>query len=389
MKILMISPQFFPIVGGYERACERLSVALAARGHVVTVWAERRDKSWPKSEVILGVEVRRLWCYYRRYWHMISSLLSFASFILCHGRSFEIWHVHQYGMHSTLAVLMGKVMRRPVVLKLTSTSYMGINNTLAKGRLPRIVASLHRRLDAVVALTRETAAEAEAFGIPPARIHVLGNGLDTRVFRPVNDTERLLLSHELGLANTKIVLFVGRLSLEKNISGLLRAWALAQTGIEGGWTLVIVGDGPLRKALADEARALALESSVRFVGHQVNIPDWFSSASIYTLTSDREGLSNTMLEAMACGLPMVVTRVSGTSELVEETGSGRVVPVGDINALASALKELVASKLLRNEMGARSRAVIEERFDIDRVAAMHESMYASLLYRSDTNNHII
>jgi glycosyltransferase involved in cell wall biosynthesis len=178
------------------------------------------------------------------------------------------------------------------------------------------------------------------------------------------------------------VLFVGRLSREKNISGLLRAWATALPGLGGGWKLVIVGDGPMSKALVDEAQALAVESTVHFSGLQNNIPEWLASASIYVSSSLCEGLSNSLLEAMACGLPVVVTRVSGALELVDETDSGFVVPVGDSGALASALNKLAGSKQLRQEMGARGRCVIEKRYAIDRVTALHEGLYARLLQRS-------
>jgi glycosyltransferase involved in cell wall biosynthesis len=388
MRILMISPQFKPLVGGYERACERLAVALAARGHEVTVCAERRDKAWPQQDTLDGVRVWRWWCVYRPGWHVVTSLLGLAVFLLRHGRGFQVWHVHQYGMHAALALVLGKLLRRPVVLKLTSSSYMGLAQTLASGRCRRLLAALHRRLDAIVALTRETAAEAEAFGIPSARIHVLGNGVDTRAFRPVTETERRRLRQALGLADTSVVIFVGRLSDEKNVSALLRAWAEARPKMAGAWTLVVVGDGPLRQELEAEAQSLTLGVSVRFVGQQANVAEWLAAASIYVLSSDREGLSNTLLEAMAIGLPLAVTRVSGAPELVEETGSGRVVPVGDTGALAAALRELAGSEPLRQEMGSRGRQVIEERYAVDHVAALHEELYDQLGRMSGANRSL-
>ena len=129
IRVLMISPQFRPLVGGYERAAERLSAALAAAGLRVVVIAERRDRAWPAVECIDGYEVRRLSCSYRRHLHTITSLLSFAGFLLRHGREFDVWHVHQYGFHAALAVALGKVLRRPVVLKLTSSGAMGIEKS--------------------------------------------------------------------------------------------------------------------------------------------------------------------------------------------------------------------------------------------------------------------
>src|SRR6266571_4708787 len=130
LAVLMISPQFRPLVGGYERAAERLSGALAEAGISVVVITERRDHAWPAVECIDGYKVRRLWCVYRRHLHTISSLLAFARFLLRHGREFDVWHVHQYGFHAALAMALGKVLRRPVVFKLTSSAAMGIERTM-------------------------------------------------------------------------------------------------------------------------------------------------------------------------------------------------------------------------------------------------------------------
>jgi hypothetical protein len=100
----MIAPQFRPLIGGYERAAERLCAALAERGFQVTVIAERRVRSWPVREIVQGYEVRRLPCLYRRQLHIVSSLLVFGIYMLLHGRRFQVWHVHQYGPHAALAV---------------------------------------------------------------------------------------------------------------------------------------------------------------------------------------------------------------------------------------------------------------------------------------------
>lgn len=386
LNVLMISPQFKPIVGGYERACERLAVALVERGNAVTVCAEQRDKTWPQQEDMSGVEIRRWWCIYKPKFHIITSLLSLTSFLLRNGRAFDVWHAHQYGMHAALAVALGKLLRRPVVLKLTSSSYMGLANTLAVGRLPKLLAALHRRMDAIVALTRETASEAAAFGIPVERIHVLGNGLDIQAYKPIGAEERRLKKQQLGLDDSSIIIFVGRLSKEKNVSGLLHAWAMARPRIKGVWRLLVVGDGPLRSALEAEARALTLGNSAVFVGYQANIADWLAAANIFALSSDREGLSNTMLEAMATGLPVVMTHVSGADELVDKTGAGKVVSIGDMNAFSSALVGLANSDDLSREMGASGRRVVEERFAIEQVATAHQILYSTLLNKVKENH---
>ncbi|HPT50716.1 MAG TPA: glycosyltransferase family 4 protein [Accumulibacter sp.] len=379
MRVLMLSPQYRPLVGGYERAAERLSAALVTRGHRVTVIAERRDPTWPALETLDGVTLRRLWCAFKPRLHLLTSLPRFAIFLLIRGRSFDVWHVHQYGLHSALAVALGKLLGRPVVLKLTSSGDQGLARTAAKGGFAAISSALMRRVSAVVALTRETKWEAQAFGIPAERVHQLGNGVDTGLFHRYGDNERAQLMNKLGIGGGGVVVAVGRLSKEKNPDGLLQAWAIAKQELSADWRLVVVGDGPMRAELEATVRTQGLGDSVRFVGQQNNIDQWIGAADIYVSSSHREGLSNTLLEAMAGGLPVVATCVSGVNELVKESGAGLVVDVGDMPRLAEALVRLAGNAKLRDAMGAAGRALIEERYSIGSVAASHEALYASLI----------
>lgn len=223
MRILMLCPQFRPLTGGYERAAERLSVALAARGHAVTVITERREATWAVREDMGGVTVRRLWCLYRRGLHAMTSQLSFGLWLLLHGRSYAAWHVHQYGAHATLAVLLGKLLRRPVVLKLTNSGVQGMDTALSALRFARWHRWAHRRVAACIAVSDETAQEARVFGVPAQRIHAISNGVDTERLRPVSTQTRHQMRQRHSIGDGFVALAVGRLAVEKNPIGMLHA----------------------------------------------------------------------------------------------------------------------------------------------------------------------
>lgn len=375
----MIAPQFRPIVGGYERAAERLSKALVVRGNTVTVIAERRDPSWPPSEVVDGFEVRRLWCRYRPHLHIATTLASFSWFLVSRGWRFDVWHAHQYGLHATLGILFGRLLGRPVVLKLTNSGEDGIDKTIGHTRGSSLVAALLRQAGGVVALTRETRQEAIEFGISEERVHTIGNGVDPSAFHVRDANERAILRVKLGLSATGVVICAGRMVQAKNPEGVLRAWSEVVGDLPRGWTLVFVGDGPLSGVIADRVRALRLGDSVVLAGQRDDMAEWYGASDLYVSGSNHEGLSNTLLEAMATGLPAVVTRVSGVRELVQEQDAGLVVDVGDTAGLGTAIARLVNDPVLRVRLGTRARQVVEKGYSVDAVARRHEALYRDLI----------
>jgi glycosyltransferase involved in cell wall biosynthesis len=382
IRVLMISPQFRPLVGGYERAAERLSAALTEAGLRVVVITERRERAWLAMECIDGYEVRRLFCLYQRHLHAITSLFSFAGFLLRHGRDFDVWHVHQCGYHAALAVTLGKLLHRPVVLKLTSSDAAGVEKAMGSGIVGGILGFFHRRVSACLAISDETREEAICFGFPPERIHLIPNGVDGRQFHPDSPEERAAARRALGLACERLVLYVGRLSAEKNPLGLLEAWAAVDAKAREGALLALVGDGPEWKQVHSRARMPDLAGSVHLAGRRSDVASWYRAANIYVVSSHYEGLSNVMIEAMASGLPVISTRVSGSSVLLEFPAAGVVVDVNDEEQLAGAIRSLLQDEPLRTRLGENARLTFESRFSLANLAKKTISLYSKLLDRS-------
>lgn len=380
LSILMLSPQYHPIVGGYERAAERLSRELARRGHLVTVVAERRRSDWPNREVRHGVQIVRYWCVFRAGLHMSSSLLSLVWTLLTVGRRHQIWHAHVFGPHALVMIATAWVTGRASILKLQSSGSGGIvaTATAPGGGWQR---SLLARASALVTLTRETTAEAEAVGVERSRIYELGNGVDMDQFRPPGS--RAAAKAELGLEQNPFVLYVGRLSPEKNPEGLVVAWRKARNSALPEWRLILVGDGPLRETLAAKIELEDLVGNVLLVGQRSDVQRWMAAADVYVLPSEREGLSNALLESMASSLPVVATRVSGVTEVVEKPGAGVVVEVGDMSALSDALVRVCKDDDIRVEMGEKARNKIEQSYSISAVTSSYIKMYREVLSRSD------
>ena len=209
-------------------------------------------------------------------------------------------------------------------------------NVVANHRLRRTqIASALRGARAVVAVSDALAARARALGVDHARVHLLYNGVDGHRFRP---GDRAAARSALGLPqDAPLVLYVGNLKESKGCVDLLEAFP-AVLARHPGARLVFVGSGAASATLARRAAQLGIEGQVDLAGVRAHeeLPAWMQAADLLALPSHNEGVPNVVLEAMACGLPVVATRVGGIPEVVPEH-AGMLVPAHDRAALEQAL----------------------------------------------------
>jgi len=171
------------------------------------------------------------------------------------------------------------------------------------------------------------------------------------------------------------VVGLGRLAREKGFDLLLRAFALCAPR-HHGWSLVLVGDGPERAALADLAAELGLAARVRFTGLVPDPGRIVRRAALFVMPSRYEGFPNALLEAMACGLAVIaVDCPSGPREIVDHERNGLLVPPEDPKALAAAMDRLMADEAVRRRLGERAVEVLE-RFNLNAVMGMWEALMA-------------
>jgi sugar transferase (PEP-CTERM/EpsH1 system associated) len=218
----------------------------------------------------------------------------------------------------------------------------------------------------------------ETVGIPARKIVTIHNGVDTARF---SSGGREPGRRALGLPQDQIVVgTVGRLDPVKDQAGLLRAFKLAREAHPGA-LLVIVGDGPCRAELSALAAELGLGAWIRFLGERADVPLLLKGMDLFVLPSIAEGISNTILEAMATGLPVVATRTGGNLELVEDAVTGMLVPVDDPQALAGALAAYLSDPELRALHGRAGRQRAMDEFSLERMVGRYRDLYLSVLDR--------
>ena len=249
--------------------------------------------------------------------------------------------------------------------------------------LERVRTPLARRADQFIAISSETANRLQAIGIAPARIRSIPNGIDMERFRPVSPEERLVLRCRLGLPTTKIIVtYTGHLSWSKGLMSLINVWP-ALIGQFPELHLVLVGSGSESIDSCEAELQLlihenVLESTVTLTGKVVNVHEYLQASDLFVFPSDFEGFSLAVLEALACGLPAVLTRVGGAPELVQDKRNGILVPPHDGQALRGALVWLMNHRDRWNSIGLAARHGVQERYKIMTVAANYVKMFHEL-----------
>lgn len=257
------------------------------------------------------------------------------------------------------------------------SGYYALPISVAYRTIERGLASFSDRLICVSEATRR---DLVGLGIAPHdRFEVIRPGLDLESFRQPSPALVERVRRELGAADPEIVLvgFVGRLVEIKRVDLLLEAFAVSHRA-RPELRLAIVGDGPLSGRLRDQSRRLGIDAGVCFTGFRHDTGAVVAALDIGVLTSDSEGAPLSLIEAAAGGRCVVATRVGGVPEVVAPD-SGRLVPAGDVPAIASAFTELAADPDLRARLGAGGRRQVDPGWSVARLRSDVERLYATVL----------
>jgi sugar transferase (PEP-CTERM/EpsH1 system associated) len=219
-------------------------------------------------------------------------------------------------------------------------------------------------------------------GVPPVKIKRIPNGVDTETFRPSENGRVLLPAPGFAEDDAVVIGNVGRLQEVKNPLLLVESFKrLCELIPEAGrqLRLVIVGDGPLKPRIEDMLKSLGIDSMTWLPGQRHDVAALLRGLDIFVLPSRVEGISNTILESMASGVPVVATRVGGNAELIDDQVTGLLVPSDDAESMAGAIARYVRDPELRKTHGSAGRLKVEREFSLDRMVDAYLAVYDELL----------
>ena len=329
----------------------------------------------PRREQLNGIDVR-----HPRYLTIPKVGMTLAPFLLAlgarqalrdvqrEGFDFDVIDAHYYYPDGVAAALLARWFGKPLVVTARGTDV----NLIPDHRLPRLLIQwAARQAQASVGVSAALVARMRELAIDPARLHLMRNGVDAQRFQPRPAAQ---VRSELGLTGSPVLLTVGNLHEHKGQRLVLEAFAQL-LGSHPQARLVLVGDGPDAPLLRARAAALQVAGQVHFAGQvpQAELARWYSAADVLVLASSREGWPNVLLEAMACGTPVVATAVGGIPEVVQGNQVGRLVAVRDAGALVAAVRDLLAAPPERHQVRAYA-----ERFSWDRTSHDQIQLFESL-----------
>jgi len=389
VKVLFILSQFYPLEGGTERQALLLAKALSRKTLPVDVVTGRWSRTTAKRENLDSVKIYRNttlgnhWqSSFMRNLSGVVYMVTLFIFLFLKRNRYNVYHVHQAFYPAFVAVIAGRLFKKPVIVKVGVGGNINDLMLMDEGRyfLGKWMASWIRKADCFIAISSQIKKELIHLGISEGKIALIPNGVEI----PAE------VKRDYGLHNPVKIIFVGRLNPEKGCNLLVKA----VDGIREVFSihLDIYGEGPLRGTLQSEIERRDLNHLITLRGYRKNIRGVLPEYDLFVLPSKAEGMSNALLEAMACGLPCVVSDISPNLELV---GPGKVdgdlkpggylvlengvaFHVNDSLGLANAIRFLIFDENARERLGKSAREVVIKRFSIEAVAQTYLELYGRL-----------
>jgi glycosyltransferase involved in cell wall biosynthesis len=384
-SLVLISYSYPPVIGGSEIEAQRVCAALQDRGHTVKVLCAGGDPMPPVTEWVdpRGLRVRMFGGKSSTQRRPRVFAVGVVWALAREWRSYQVAYFLMPGLQVALGVPIARLLGKPVIMKFSGS---GEIKRLEKSWVGRIELRLLRRLaQRILILNPGMRQEAEVAGFGEAQLMWMPNPVDTNEFCPCDINARAGFRSELDVPQqAHVVIFVGRLSPEKELPSLLGAFTRVARELPDA-ILAVVGDGPMRGELMNRTRELGLEHRVRFTGmlDSAGVRKWLQASDVYALVSSLEGLPCALIEAMSAGLPPVISNIPANTQIVEQEKNGLVAELKNEESIAQQMIRLLRDPALRIRLGEASRRHVLENYSGEKVARIYEGLLERLCHARD------
>jgi len=394
--ICLPTETYYPVVGGGETQARVLAEDLVARGFRVIVVTRRSSSTLAKVERIGGVLVYRtspVGGGQLKRWIMVFACVPV---LLGRRRQYDLIYVSGFKALGLTAVAVSRLLGKRCILKADSNGEMsgaffdrgrqtlglGSDSTLFRLFLA-LRNSVLRQADQFLAISTDIAGELQHHGIQRDAIELVTNSVDTNRFCPVNPSAKSALRLRLRLPPDRVIVtFTGRLVSYKGLPLLLRVWEQVQ-GVHSRAMLLLVGSGGLdihncEAELKQQVQARGLQPSVRLTGDVHNVHEYLQASDIFVFPTEKEAFGISLIEAMACGLPVITTPTGGIKDFLVDGQNGLLVEAGSFQQLYAAIHQLLTDASLAGSLGSAALSTARARYARDVVLEQHIALFDRL-----------
>lgn len=392
-RVCILTETYTPVVGGGERQAQSLAADLLADGFGVCVVTRRSDRTLARKEVIDDVPVYRVRPAgvgrSKRWLMVLSSAVALARL----RHQYDVIFVSGFKALGISGVVISRLFHKLCILKADSNGEMS-GEFFADGletvgltpasRLFRLLLSVRnwilRRADWFVAITPGIAEELMRQGVGRHAIHDITNAVDTTRFCPAASNARPSLRRRLGVPKKKIIVaYTGRLVTYKGLPLLVRVAERLQRECEDVG-FVLIGSGGLdihncEGELRAYVSAKRLGTSIHFAGEVPNVHEYLQASDIFVLPTEEDAFPLALVEAMACGLPVISTPVGGIGQIITNGENGLLVKPGDFQELYDALRDLTTNPSRSATLGAAAAQTVRARYSREIVARRYIELF--------------
>jgi glycosyltransferase involved in cell wall biosynthesis len=377
-KVCILTETYFPVVGGGESQARLLAEGFSSCGLKVFVLTRRTSQTLVKAESVSGVRTYRVGPVGSSHFKKWGMLLSCIPALVRKRGEYELILVCGFRILGVCAIFASWLLNKRCLLKADSPGEMsgkffadGLSrlhlglSTFPIKQLLFLRNKILSSADRFIAISSDLANELNSEGIEPDRIARIPNGVDTRLFHPVQPGERESLRNRLGLRpDDRIVIYTGRLVSYKGLPLLLQVWA--KLPLPRNTTLLIVGSGSLdthncEAQLKEFVSSSSLQESVCFAGEVEKVDEYLKASDIFVFPTEVEAFGISLVEAMACGLAVIATPVGAAKDMIRHMHNGWLVDVRDGNQLSNAIQALAEDPELSRALGQAARETVESR----------------------------
>ena len=404
-RVVILINSFHPITGGGERQMEELGRALINQGIEVCV-VTRRYLGLPAKENLHGFLVYRLsipvpYLGNSAFWRLLGklnalsymfSVLMFLSFpsrtrqiilvqsglSLSGGLSLPVLASFVRIFHRR-TLLVVKPWGKPLKGRRWEPNFGVLRSD--EDRKSKLSSLLFRFIqictDWFVAISDAFYSELIQNGIPENKVVKIPNGVNVDKFKPCSLEEKKQKKEQFNISGKRIVAYVGTLKQKKGVNILLLSWKRVSSLYKDAHLLIIGRTEPRSEFeyLKEQIQELKIEKTVTFVGEVQNVYSYLCTTDVFVLPSFLEGFSNAMLEAMSCGLPVVVTDIPGVREAIVSGVNGILIQPGDPDEITVALTKILSNRGMANSMGRAARKTVVDGYSFDKVVTSYLELF--------------